>query len=80
MTPRRLHYIDWLRAPAVLLLFPLHAGRVFNAGEDFHVKGRQVSALASRVLAFIDGWHMPLLFVLAGASTYLALGRRSRGE
>ena len=78
-TPR-LRYIDWLRVLAVLLLFPFHAGRVFNAGEAFYVKGPEVSAVASRVMGFVSLWHMPLLFLLAGASTYLALGRRSRQE
>ena len=30
-TTDRLHYIDWLRVLAVLLLFPFHTLRVFNA-------------------------------------------------
>jgi len=80
MGSRRLHYIDWLRVLAVLLLFPFHTGRVFYVGEAFYVKGPQESALVTQVGEFIDVWHMPLLFVLAGASTYLALGRRSRRE
>jgi len=77
---QRLRYIDWLRVLAVLLLFPFHAGRVFNAGEAFYVKGPEVSDTASQVMGFISLWHMPLLFLLAGAATYLALGRRSRKE
>jgi glucan biosynthesis protein C len=80
MGAQRLRYIDWLRVMAVLLLFPFHAGRVFNAGEAFYVKGPEVSDTASRVMGFISLWHMPLLFLLAGAATYLALGRRSRKE
>jgi hypothetical protein len=36
--PKRLHYIDWLRVLAVLLLFPFHTSRVFNAGEPFYIK------------------------------------------
>jgi glucan biosynthesis protein C len=79
MEQRRLYYIDWLRVLAVLLLFPFHTGRVFNV-EAFYVKGPDLSSMVNRVLGFIDLWHMPLLFVLAGASTYLALGRRRRGE
>jgi peptidoglycan/LPS O-acetylase OafA/YrhL len=31
-------------------------------------------------MGFLSLWHMPLLFLLAGAATYLALGRRSRKE
>ena len=80
MPGRRLHFIDWLRVLAVLLLFPFHAGRVFNAGEPFYVKGSEESTLLGDVLGFIGVWHMPILFVLAGASTYFALGRRSRRE
>lgn len=73
----RIHYIDWLRVLAVLLLFPFHTSRVFNFGEPFYVKASQTSIALSYVLGFIDMWHMPLLFLLAGASTYLALGKRS---
>ena len=80
MASQRLRYIDWLRVLAVLLLFPFHVGRVFNAGEAFYVKGPEVSDAASRVMDFVSFWHMPLLFLLAGASTYLALGGRSRLE
>jgi surface polysaccharide O-acyltransferase-like enzyme len=80
MATKRLLYIDWLRVLAVLLLFPFHTGRVFNAGEAFYVKGAETSTLVSRVLGFIDTWHMPLLFLLAGASTYLALGKRTRAQ
>lgn len=74
----RLHYIDWLRVLAVLLLFPYHASRVF-AGGDFYVKAVEQSVALSYVLWFIDRWHMPLLFLLAGASTFFALAKRSWG-
>lgn len=77
---KRLHYIDWLRVLAVLLLFPFHTGRVFNYGEAFYVKGPETSIAVSYLLGFIDVWHMPLLFLLAGASTYFALRRRSAGR
>ena len=80
MGHRRLHYIDWLRALAVLLLFPFHTWRVFNFGDPFYVKSAQTPVGLSWVIAFIDRWHMPLLFVLAGMSTYLALGARGVGE
>jgi len=74
----RLHYIDWLRVLAVLLLFPFHVSRVFNY-EDFYVKDGVLSEGLGYVLGFIDVWHMPLLFFLAGASTYFALGKRGAG-
>jgi len=73
----RKHYIDWLRVLAVLLLFPFHTLRVFNAGDPFYVKADHLSMAVSALLGFISVWHMPLLFVLAGASTYFALHKRS---
>lgn len=74
---RRVHYIDWLRVLAVLLLFPFHTWRVFNAGDPFYVKSPYLSEAINGVIWFIDMWHMPLLFLLAGASTYFALKKRS---
>jgi len=76
----RIHYIDWLRVLAVLLLFPFHVSRVFNSGEPFYVKDAGTSAPLGYVLWFIDVWHMPLLFFLAGASTHYALRKRSGGS
>jgi len=75
-TPTRLHYIDWLRVLAVLLLFPYHVTRVFNS-EAFYVKAGELSTALDYVLSFISVWHMQLLFLLAGASTYFALRKRS---
>lgn len=73
----RLHYIDWLRVLAVLLLFFFHTSRVFDAGDPFYIKSAQLSVPVGWLLGFIDRWHMPLLFFLAGASTYLSLGKRT---
>jgi glucans biosynthesis protein C len=77
---KRIHYIDQLRVLAVLLLFPFHTGRLFDAGNPFYAKSAMVSSAMSYVLWFIDRWHMPLLFLLAGASTYLAMGKRTGKE
>jgi len=74
----RLHYIDWLRVLAVLLLFPFHTLRVYNAGELWYVKAAHLSTAVAYLLDFISVWHMQLLFLLAGASTCLAL--RKRGD
>jgi peptidoglycan/LPS O-acetylase OafA/YrhL len=76
----RLHYIDWLRVLAVLLLFPFHTLRVFNADDPFYVKANTLSMPVSYLLGFISVWHMQLLFLLAGASTCLALRRRSNRQ
>jgi peptidoglycan/LPS O-acetylase OafA/YrhL len=74
---RRLHYIDWLRILAVLLLFPFHTSRVFNAGEAFYVKSSYLSMAVNYTNGFIDRWQMPLLFLLAGCSAHFSLAKRS---
>ncbi len=69
--------IAWLRIIAVLLLFPFHTARVFDVWSDFYVKNDQLSAGLTWFIAFMEPWHMPLLFLLAGAASWFALGRRS---
>jgi glucans biosynthesis protein C len=76
----RQYYIDWLRVLAVLLLFPFHVSRVFNTDDPFYVKAAHLSGPLTDALNFMSVWHMPLLFVLAGASTFFALGKRSAGQ
>jgi len=72
--------ISWLRIFAVLLLFPFHTARVFNLGEEFYVKNDQLSLALSYFVTYLGAWHMPLLFLLAGAASYFALARRSGGR
>jgi glucan biosynthesis protein C len=75
---RRLVWIDWLRVIAVLLIFAFHSGRVFNVGEQFYAKSAQTSVfLTWFVVGFFSFWQMPLLFLLAGMSSYFALGKRT---
>jgi glucans biosynthesis protein C len=76
----RLHYVDWLRVLAVLLLFPFHTLRVFNADDPWYVKAHTLSQAVTYLLDFISVWHMQLLFVLAGASTCLALRKRGNRQ
>jgi glucans biosynthesis protein C len=74
----RRHELDWLRVIAVALLFPFHSARVFDVFDPFYVKNAQTSeGLSWVVIRFLDPWHMPLLFVLAGAATWFALGHRT---
>jgi glucans biosynthesis protein C len=73
----RRYDLDALRVLAVLLLIPFHTARVFDTFDPFYVKNPETSgALSWAVVAFLNPWHMPLLFVLAGAATWLALGHR----
>jgi glucans biosynthesis protein C len=77
---RRVYFIDWLRILALLLLFPFHTMRVFDTGDPFYVKASTLSDAVTGVIDFISVWHMPLLFFLAGCSTYFALRKRSGGQ
>jgi glucans biosynthesis protein C len=79
-TPERRYDLDALRVLAVLLLIPFHSARVFDIFDPFYVKHPETSdGLSWAVVAFLNPWHMPLLFVLAGAATWLALGHRGAG-
>ncbi len=71
----RLYYLDWLRVFAVILLIPYHTGAIF-ATFDFHIKNNVTSTGITMIEGFIDNWHMPLFFLLAGASTWFALNKR----
>ncbi|HLA82134.1 MAG TPA: acyltransferase [Thermoleophilia bacterium] len=76
---QRRHDIDWLRIGAVLLLFPFHVARIFNVGEDFYVRDVAANSTLSYIVEILNPWHMPLLFLLAGASTWFALSHRGAG-
>ena len=79
--PQRLHYIDWLRLMAVFLLFTYHAACIFHPWGDFYIQNEPRSPLLAYIFVWAVGpWHMSLFFLLAGASTYYALQRRSGGQ
>lgn len=77
----RRHDLDWLRVGAVLLLLPFHSARVFDPFEDFYVHSSTTSEpLFWWIVAAVSMWQMELLFVLAGAASWFAFGRRSAGQ
>jgi glucan biosynthesis protein C len=79
--PERRNDIDWMRILAVLLLIPFHTARIFDIFEPFFVKNAELSVwLSYLVIFFLSKWQMQLLFLLAGASTWYALRRRSGGQ
>jgi glucan biosynthesis protein C len=73
----RRYDLDWLRMAAVLMLVPYHSSRIFDVWEGFYVKNAQTSVAMTVIRAFLDPWGMPLLFVIAGAATWLSLRRRT---
>ncbi|MFC2030915.1 acyltransferase [Chloroflexota bacterium] len=78
--PARRYDIDWLRVLAVLLLFPFHTARIFDTHSTWYVKNAVLSDALTYFIVFVHPWHMPLLFLLAGAATWFALGFRSGGQ
>jgi peptidoglycan/LPS O-acetylase OafA/YrhL len=76
----RRYDLDWLRVLAVLLLVPYHSAIIFSSlpqTQVVYVYDSQHSLLLMKTVDFMYLWHMPLLFVVAGAASLFALGVRS---
>ncbi|MGZ3679230.1 MAG: acyltransferase family protein, partial [Ktedonobacterales bacterium] len=72
----RRYELDWLRAGVVLGLIPVHAAVIFSTTADIYLKSDQRSQAMALVGAFAGAWGMPLLFLVAGAAVWFALGVR----
>ena len=79
ITPPRRHELDWLRVFSTALLFPFHTARIFD-GLGFYVESMPPSRVARAFVEAVSLWHMPLLFTVAGAAAFHALGHRSEGQ
>jgi glucan biosynthesis protein C len=80
-TADRRYDIDWLRLMAVFLLFFFHTAVIFHPWSDNYIKNDQLSPAIAYIFVWTLGhWHMSLFFILAGASTYFALRKRSAVE
>lgn len=77
---KRRYDIEYLRIIAVLLLVPFHCAMIFFTYEDFYVKSSNSHILIDYFVFFLSPWHMPLLFLIAGMSSYYALQKRSWKE
>ena len=75
--PERRYDIDTLRVFAVILLIYFHTAMIFNLWSVFHLKNNELSLEAALFVSFLNIWHMPLFFFLAGISTFYALIFRS---
>lgn len=73
---KRIDYIDNLRWMTVSLLIIFHAAVAYNTwGESNYIYFKRVKSIAS-IVTFIDPWFMPLMFLLAGASSFYSLKKR----
>lgn len=76
----RQYFIDWLRILLILSVFLFHIGMFFNTW-DWHVKNpTQYGGLLTKTMIFLSEWRMPLLFMISGAGTFYALGKRTPGK
>ncbi len=71
----RRHDIDWLRTIAVWLLVPFHTAVIY-VDDHWYLSSEETSGICDFFVAFLNAWHMPLLFFLAGIGTYYALRKR----
>ncbi|WP_163999922.1 acyltransferase family protein [Pyxidicoccus caerfyrddinensis] len=70
--------LDWLRVVAILLLHLFHTGMMFNRW-DWHVKSAQALTWLEPPMQVLHHVRMPLLMLISGVGTALALRRRSVG-
>jgi glucans biosynthesis protein C len=76
----RQYYIDWLRILLILSVFLFHIGMIFNTW-GWHIKNDHLyGGSLQDVMSFLHYWRMPLLFLLSGAGTYFALGKRTSAQ
>ncbi len=72
----RLHYLDWLRVLAILMVFLFHAVHVFDFG-GWQIKNAEQSEILTIVLTLLSLWGMPFFFLVAGSAGWFALQRRT---
>jgi glucan biosynthesis protein C len=71
-TVHRRYDLDWLRVLAFSAVFFYHCGRFFDES-DWHIKNSTTSPLVDTLKSIFDLWGMPLIFLISGASIFLAL-------
>jgi glucans biosynthesis protein C len=76
----RRHELDWLRVLIIVGLIPFHAIGLFAATLGAYLAGAQTNPLNAVFASFFGLWPMSLLFLVAGASAWFALGRRTMGQ
>lgn len=72
----RYDFLDWLRVLAIFVLLFFHTGMLFT-GWGWHVENAEVIEALKGPMDIAHRLRMPLLFVIAGAGLWFALGRRS---
>lgn len=77
---KRSYYIDNLRWMVILLLIPYHSAQAWNVWQEPNYMFFEVNKLISSFIVFFSPFIMPLMFVLAGISSFYSLKKRSFKE
>jgi len=76
----RNYFLDNIRWLTILLLFPFHSLIIYNNfGEGNYIKGTD-NAILSNIISSYWAWFMPLLFVVAGISSFYVLREKTKNE
>jgi glucans biosynthesis protein C len=74
----RYDFLDWLRVIAIFVLLFFHTGMIF-VGWGWHIENAETLAALQMPMGISHRLRMPLLFVIAGAGMWFALGNRHGG-
>ncbi len=66
----RLHYVDWLRVSAFLILIAYHSSVAFFPTMDWLMKSPEGSPVLELVMDFPRAWRLALLFFVSGMGTW----------
>lgn len=72
----RYDFLDWLRVLAIFVLLFFHTGMIF-VGWGWHIENGQVIESLQLPMDIAHRLRMPLLFVIAGAGLWFAMGSRT---
>jgi glucans biosynthesis protein C len=80
--PERLHELDWIRSIVTIDLIPFHVAWLITSVGGFSLVEQWTPAwkILHGYVWLLSPVHMYLLFIVAGASTFLSLRRRSPGR
>ncbi|MEM7498306.1 MAG: acyltransferase family protein [Pseudomonadota bacterium] len=78
--PARLAHLDWIRAGAMLLGIPYHAGLIYSPGQAWFVASPEGSVLIGVITGLLGSFRMALFFWVAGLLTALVLAKRAPGR
>lgn len=76
----RLYYLDWLQVLAILGVFVFHAVHPFDDLYPWHIKNAESSIVVNFFVGFFGSWGMPFFFLMAGATSWFSLQRRTPGR